>query len=108
MTRQEKSQFDVVIGIDMETDIGSFSADYEGVKHGTPRLLSIMKRHDVKATYFWTGHAAEDNAAVVRRVRKAGHEIGCHGLVHETLGDPIFALPNNWPVPSEKSVLLII
>jgi hypothetical protein len=27
-----------------------------------------------------------------------GHEIGCHGLFHETLGDPIFPLPNNWPV----------
>ena len=51
MTQQKDSQFDVVIGIDMETDIGSFSAEYEGVKHGTPRLLSIMKRHDVKAFF---------------------------------------------------------
>lgn len=98
MTAETTSQFDVVVGIDMETDIGSFTSNYHGVKHGTPRLLSIMKRHGVKATYFWTGHAAENNPAVVRNVRKAGHEIGCHGLVHETLGDPIFPLPNNWPV----------
>ncbi len=96
------NKFDVVFGIDMETDVGSFTTGYEGVKHGTPRLLSVMKRYGVRATYFWTGHAAENNPAMVRRVRDAGHETGCHGLYHETLGDPIFPLPNNWPLlPSE-------
>jgi len=39
---------------------------------------------------------------MVHRVRDAGYEIGCHSLYHETLGDPIFPLPNNWPLlPSE-------
>lgn len=94
--------FDVIFGFDMETDIGSFTPFYEGVKHGTPRILSILKKHDASATFFWTGHAAAENPAMVRRVRDAGHETGCHGLYHETLGDPIFPLPNNWPVlPSE-------
>ena len=27
--------FDVVFGFDMETDVGSFTPYYEGVKHGT-------------------------------------------------------------------------
>jgi peptidoglycan-N-acetylglucosamine deacetylase len=94
--------FDVVFGFDMETDIGSFTPYYEGVKHGTPHILKILKKHGIRATFFWTGHAAENNPAMVRRVRDAGHETGCHGLYHETLGDPIFPLPNNWPVlPSE-------
>ncbi len=96
--RQKMSAFDVMLGIDMETDVGSFTANYEGVKFGTPRLLSVMAKHGVKATYFWTGHAAEHNASMVREVRGAGHETGCHGLYHETLGDPLFPLPNNWPV----------
>jgi peptidoglycan/xylan/chitin deacetylase (PgdA/CDA1 family) len=93
-----KTEFDIVLGIDMETDIGSFTSEYEGVRHGTPRLLEIMDRHQAKATYFWTGHAAENNPSQVAAVRDAGHETGCHSLVHETLGDPIFPLPNNWPV----------
>lgn len=94
--------FDVVIGIDMETDIGSFTSNYEGVLRGTPNLLSVMRNQGVKATFFWTGHAAENNPAMVRRVKNAGHETGCHGLLHETLGNPLFPLPNNWPMlPSE-------
>ena len=92
--------FDVVFGFDMETDIGSFTPFYEGVKHGTPQLLKLLKKHGIRATFFWTGHAAENNPDMVRRVRDAGHETGCHGLYHETLGDPIFPLPNNWPHPA--------
>lgn len=93
-----KTEFDILLGIDMETDIGSFTSEYEGVRHGTPRLLKIMAKHTAVATYFWTGHAAENNPAEVMQVKNAGHETACHSLVHETLGDPIFPLPNNWPV----------
>ncbi len=100
--RRRTTPFDVVFGFDMETDIGSFTPFYEGVKHGTPHILKLLKKHDIQATFFWTGHAAENNPDMVRRVRDAGHETGCHGLYHETLGDPIFPLPNNWPIlPSE-------
>lgn len=102
MISAAKSNFDIVLGLDMETDIGSFTADYQGVKRGTPRVLAIMKRYGALSTFYWTGHAAENNPKMVCRVRDAGHETGCHGLVHETLGDPMFPLPNNWPVlPSE-------
>jgi len=97
-----ETAFDVVLGFDMETDIGSFTPFYEGVKHGTPNVLKLLEKHDIRATFYWTGHAAENNREMVRRVRQAGHEIGCHGLYHETLGDPLFPLPNNWPIlPSE-------
>ena len=98
----DDSTFDVLFGFDMETDIGSFTPFYEGVKHGTPRILKLLKKHDIAATFYWTGHAAENNSKMVARVRDAGYETGCHGLYHETLGDPIFPIPNNWPIlPSE-------
>ncbi len=101
-SNKRRAGFDVVFGFDMETDIGSYTPYYEGVRHGTLRLLDVLKRNDIKATFFWTGHAAENNPDTVRLVRDAGHETGCHGLYHETLGDPIFPLPNNMPVlPSE-------
>jgi peptidoglycan/xylan/chitin deacetylase (PgdA/CDA1 family) len=99
---KDKSHFDVVLGFDMETDIGSYTPYYEGVQHGTPEILSILKKHGIFATFFWTGHAAENNPEIVQLVKESGHETGCHGLFHETLGDEIFPLPNNMPVlPSE-------
>lgn len=65
-------------------------------------FLRLLQKHDILATFFWTGHAAENNPKMVRRVQDAGHETGCHGLFHETLGTPLFPLPNNWPIlPSE-------
>ncbi|ODS86177.1 MAG: hypothetical protein ABS46_01350 [Cytophagaceae bacterium SCN 52-12] len=95
---KDTTAFDVVLGFDMETDIGSYTPFYEGVQHGTPPILDILDRHQVKATFYWTGHAAENNAEMVKLVDSFGHETGCHGLFHETLGDPIFPLPNNWPI----------
>jgi len=99
---EKEHDFDVVLGFDMETDIGSFTPFYEGVQHGTHHVLDVLEKHSIPATFFWTGHAAENNPDIVRLVRDAGHETGCHGLYHETLGDPLFPIPNNWPIlPSE-------
>lgn len=102
------SSFDIVLGFDMETDIGSFTTYYEGVRNGTTPLLNILSRYRIPATFFWTGHAAENNPEKVIEVKDAGHETGCHSLLHETLGDPIFPLPNNWPIlPSEVEGRLV-
>lgn len=93
-------KFDIIVGVDMETDVGSFTDYYNGIQKGMPRLLDILARNNAHATCFWTGHAAQNNANIVKSVREGGHEIGCHSLYHETLGDPLFPLPNNWPVCS--------
>ena len=95
------ARFVVVLGFDMETDIGSFTDYYNGIQKGTPRLLELLSKHRAPSTFFWTGHSAQNNSNIVRMVCDADggmHETGCHSLVHETLGDPIFPLPNNWPV----------
>ncbi|MDD3694545.1 MAG: polysaccharide deacetylase family protein [Lentisphaeria bacterium] len=96
----QDKRFDVILGIDMETDIGSYTDRYEGVRHGTPKLLDLLRRQQAQATFFWTGHAAVNNPETLRASEREGHETGCHGLYHETLGDPLFPLPNNWPVCS--------
>jgi len=90
--------FDVVFGFDMETDIGSYTPFYEGVQNGSGPLLEVLEKHKILSTFYWTGHAAENNPEMVRHIHGLGHETGCHGLFHETLGDPIFPLPNNWPI----------
>ena len=70
--RNKDHAFDVVLGFDMETDIGSYTTFYEGVQHGTPLILEILLKHRISATFFWTGHAAEKNQEMVVQVNDAG------------------------------------
>ncbi len=91
-----------VLGFDMETDIGSWTSFYDGFKIGTPRILEILKRRGITATFYFTADAAEHNPEWVKAVRDAGHEIGCHTLFHETIGDPLFEIPGMMPVLPEE------
>ena len=91
-----------VLGFDMETDIGSWTSFYDGFKIGTPRILEILKRRGITATFYFTADAAEHTPEWVKAVRDAGHEIGCHTLFHETIGDPLFEIPGMMPVLPEE------
>ena len=48
----------VVFGFDMETDIGSWTPYYEGFVKGTPKILNVLKKNDITATFYFTGHSA--------------------------------------------------
>lgn len=88
----------VLFGIDMETDVGSFTPFYNTTKEGTDRILSIFEKHGVKATFFFTGECAKENPEVVKTVDRAGHEVGVHSLYHETVGDALFEIPGVKPL----------
>lgn len=92
----------VIFGFDMETDIGSWTPFYEGLVHATPRLIDLLARHQITATFFFTGDAARSHPEVVRAVAAAGHEVGCHSLYHETLGDELIPIPGLRPVLPEE------
>lgn len=88
----------LVLGFDMETDVGSWTPFYEGLKHATPKLLDLLAGEGVQATFFFVGDAARRHPEVVRDVQAAGHEVGCHSLYHETIGDPLFEIPGMAPL----------
>lgn len=92
----------VVIGIDMETDVGSFTPFYEGVKHGTPLLVDLFNEKDIKATFYFTGDSARENPDIARLVASSGNEVGCHSLFHETMGDELFPIPGLKPLLPEE------
>ena len=50
----------------------------------TPRVLRLLDRFGIKATFFVPGHTACAFPDLVRQIRDAGHEIGHHGWVHES------------------------
>lgn len=92
----------VMLGFDMETDIGSWTPYYEGLQHGTPIILEILDRTAVASTFFFTGDSVKAHPEVVHAVREAGHEIGAHTLFHETIGESLYHIPGILPVLPEE------
>jgi peptidoglycan/xylan/chitin deacetylase (PgdA/CDA1 family) len=63
--------------------IGRLSWGQYGNRVGVPRILKLLKRHDVKATFYVPAVAALLHEDEQRRVVAEGHEIGIHGWIHE-------------------------
>jgi len=59
---------------------------WDGLEARLPRniewILAILDEHNVKATMFWLGWAAQKYPDIVRQCAKAGHEIASHGYRH--------------------------
>ena len=54
-----------------------------GPRTGLPRILRLLDRQRIRATFFVPGFSAERWPDAVRSIRDAGHEIACHGYLHE-------------------------
>lgn len=51
----------------------------------TPRMLDLLDRHQVKATFFMMGRNVERHPDVVLQVLARGHEVGNHSYSHPRL-----------------------
>jgi peptidoglycan-N-acetylglucosamine deacetylase len=92
----------VVLGFDMETDVGSWTPFYEGLRHGTPIILDILARQNVTATFFYTGDALKEDPSIAEGILAKEHEIGAHTLFHETIGDALMPIPGMMPILPEE------
>ena len=80
--------------------MGSFGASTPGIlsrgefggRVGIYRVLDVLDRYQLPATFFVPGYTADSFPDAVRAVVARGHEIGHHGYLHESptsyLGDP--------------------
>lgn len=48
----------------------------------TPQILDILKKHNVKATFFLIGNRVHGNEHILQRIVKEGHVIGNHTYSH--------------------------
>jgi len=55
------------------------------VEKNTRRILDLLNRHDVKATFFVLGWVARRFPKLVREIHGLGHEIGSHGYWHQLI-----------------------
>jgi peptidoglycan/xylan/chitin deacetylase (PgdA/CDA1 family) len=51
----------------------------------TPRILGVLSRYGVKATFFVIGRKAEEHPDVVRALLDAGHSVALHSYDHDRL-----------------------
>ncbi|MGE0701298.1 MAG: polysaccharide deacetylase [Hyphomicrobiaceae bacterium] len=63
--------------------IGRMSWGQYGNRVGVPRILDLLARHDVKATFYVPAVVALLHPDEQRRIVGEGHEIGIHGWIHE-------------------------
>jgi peptidoglycan/xylan/chitin deacetylase (PgdA/CDA1 family) len=56
-----------------------------GVRTGLPRILRLLDRFRLPASFYVPGYTIVHHTAAIRAIRDAGHEMGAHGNVHETL-----------------------
>jgi peptidoglycan/xylan/chitin deacetylase (PgdA/CDA1 family) len=60
----------------------SLAQGMEVSRYGTEKILDILDRNGVKATFFCTVNFAENAPDIIRRILDSGHEIASHGCDH--------------------------
>ncbi len=64
-------------------DTGAVALTFDdGPSADTERLLDVLARYDVRATFFMVGRQVERFPDTARRVAASGHEIGNHSYTH--------------------------
>jgi len=63
--------------------IGRLSQGQYGNRQGVPRILDILRRHDVKASFYVPAVTALLYPDEQRRIVAEGHEVAIHGWIHE-------------------------
>jgi cellulose synthase/poly-beta-1,6-N-acetylglucosamine synthase-like glycosyltransferase/peptidoglycan/xylan/chitin deacetylase (PgdA/CDA1 family) len=53
----------------------------------TPRILAVLKKYNVKATFMVIGGQAQDNVGLLKQYIQDGHEIGNHTYTHPDISE---------------------
>ncbi len=54
---------------------------------GVDKLLHLLQKHKVKATWFTVGMVMDECPAMIKTIAAEGHEIACHSYTHPFLYD---------------------
>ena len=76
---------DFVARVDTEELVVALTFDDGPHPKNTVRMLDLLDRHGVKATFFMMGRQVERHPAIAREVLARGHEAGNHSYSHPKL-----------------------
>ena len=57
---------------------------------GLDKILELLRKYDVKATFFVVGELLESNPEILDKILDSEHEIGFHTMKHTRLDSPNF------------------
>jgi len=85
--------------------LGGFKLDHPlflsrgefGARVGMPRILRLLDKYAIKATFFVPGYTVESHTDLVATAHERGHEIAHHGYLHEN--------PQRMELEEEKEVI---
>lgn len=66
------------------SDYGVKSAHYNSTefsRQGCMRILELLRKHDIKSTFFVTGYFAEREKETVKKISEDGHEVASHSYM---------------------------
>ncbi len=66
------------------TTPGIVSRGEYGARVGVPRILDLLDRYQLPATFFIPGHTVDSFPDLVKEIAARGHEIGHHSYLHES------------------------
>lgn len=70
---------------DMPLEYGreiSFDEQMAVSREGTQKILQLLEKQQVKATFYVTANFAQNAPEIVARIVEAGHEVASHGYFH--------------------------
>ena len=76
---------DYVARVDTPEKVVALTFDDGPHPQHTPRVLEVLDRYHVRATFFLMGRNIERHPAVARQVLDRGHEVGNHSYSHPKL-----------------------
>jgi peptidoglycan/xylan/chitin deacetylase (PgdA/CDA1 family) len=77
--------------------LGEFEQRTYGPRRGIPRILDLLREREVPGTFYIPVYTLRRYPEVGERIVEAGHEIGCHGDIHE--------LVDRLPADEEEAIL---
>jgi peptidoglycan/xylan/chitin deacetylase (PgdA/CDA1 family) len=72
-----------------------------GARVGVPRILELLREHDISATFFVPGHTIESFPYAVDAILQAGHEVAHHSYAHT---DPSEQTPDEERADMERAL----